>query len=58
MTELNRFVGPGPELRPVPATEPGRFDYRALPPKLFCTFRERFLAGAKARRRRQVPRTE
>jgi hypothetical protein len=58
VTELNRFAWPGPDLRPVPPTEAGRFDYGALPPGLFRTIRERFLAGARVRRLRQVPRTE
>lgn len=58
VTELNRFVWPGPDLRPVPPTEAGRFDYGVLPPGLFRQIRERFLAAARAQRVRQTPRTE
>ena len=57
VTELNRFVWPGPDLRPVPPTEAGRFDYGPLPPGLYRQIRGRFLAAAKAQRVRQVPRT-
>jgi hypothetical protein len=55
--EMNRFVWPGPDVRPVPA-EPGRFDYGLLPPGLFRTIRDRFLAAARAQRSQIVPRTE
>jgi hypothetical protein len=58
VTELNRFVWPGPDLRPVPPTEAGRFDYGVLPPGLYRRIRERFLAAAQAQRVRQTPRTE
>jgi hypothetical protein len=58
VNEMNRFVWPGPDLRPVPANEAGRFDYGLLPPGLFRTIRERFLAAARAQRSRIVPRTE
>jgi hypothetical protein len=58
VTEMNRFVWPGPGLHPVPLTQAGRFDYGPLPPGLFRTIRERFLAAARAQRLRIVPRTE
>ena len=58
VTELNRFVWPGPDLCPVPPTKEGRFDYGLLPPGLFRSIRERFLACAKAQRVRVVARTE
>jgi hypothetical protein len=58
VNELNRFVWPGPDLRPVPPTEAGRFDYGLLPPGLFRTIRDRFLACARAQRVRSVRRTE
>ena len=58
VTELNRFVWPGPDLRPVPPTEAGRFDYGVLPPGLYRRIRERFLAAVQAQRVRQTPRTE
>ena len=58
VNEMNRFVWPGPDLRPIPPTEAGRFDYGLLPPGLFRAIRERFLAAAQAQRSRIVPRTE
>jgi hypothetical protein len=58
VSEVNRFVWPGPDLRPVPPTESGRFDHGLLPPGLFRAVRERFLACAGAQRVRVVPRTE
>jgi hypothetical protein len=57
VTELNRFVWPGPDLCPVPPADEGRFDYGLLPPGLFRTIRERFLDCARAQRVRTVPRT-
>jgi hypothetical protein len=58
VNEMNRFLWPGPDLRPVPPTDAGRFEYGPLPPGLFRTIRERFLAAARAQRSRIVPRTD
>jgi hypothetical protein len=58
VNEMNRFLWPGPDLRPVPPTEAGRFDYGPLPPGLFRTIRERFLAAAREQRSMVVPRSE
>ncbi len=58
VTELNRFVWPGPDLRPVPPGEESRFDDGLLPPGLFRTIRERFLACARAQRVRPMPRND
>jgi hypothetical protein len=58
VSEVNRFCWPGPDLRPVSRTEPGRFAYGLLPPSLFRRIRERFLATAAAQRLAIVPRTE
>ena len=58
VSEMNRFVWPGPDLRPVPPNDSGRFDYGLLPPGLFPTVRERFLAAARAQRSRVIPRTK
>ncbi len=58
VNEVNRFVWPGPDIRPVPPSEAGRFDYGLPPPRLFRTVRERFLAAARAQRIHVVPRTE
>ncbi len=56
--EINRFVWPGPDLRPVSRGEPDRFDYGVLPPSLFRQVRERLQACAKTQRLRAVYRTD
>jgi hypothetical protein len=58
VSEINRFVWPGPDLRPVSHAEPERFDYGFLPPGLFRRVLERFEATVAARRLRTVRRTE
>ena len=58
VSELNRFVWPGSDLRQVPLTSAGQFDYGLLPPVLYRTVRERFLACARAQRIKPVLRTE
>ena len=58
VSEINRFVWPGPDLRPVSSAEPGRFEYGFLPPGLFHQVLERFMATVAARRLRTVRRAE
>jgi hypothetical protein len=58
VTEVNRFVWPGADLRPVPRGDHERFDYGFLPPSLFRQIRDRLLAAAAAQRLRVVPRSE
>lgn len=58
VSEVNRFVWPGPDLRPVSRIEPDRFDYGPLSPLLFRQIRDRFLACAAAQRVSIVPRSE
>lgn len=58
VSEVNRFVWPGPDLRPVPGGEPERFDYGFLPPSLFRQIRDRLLAAAAAQKLSVVPRSE
>jgi hypothetical protein len=58
VSEINRFVWPGPDLRPVSSAEPGRFEYGFLPPGLFRQVLERFTATVAARRLRTVRRAE
>ena len=58
VSEVNRFVWPGPDLRPVPRGEPERFDYGFLPPSLFRQIRDRLLAAAAAQKLKVVPRSE
>jgi hypothetical protein len=58
VSEINRFVWPGPDLRPVSSAEPERFAYGFLPPGLFRQVIDRFTATVAARRLRTVRRTE
>jgi hypothetical protein len=58
VSEINRFVWPGPDLRPVSSAEPERFAYGFLPPGLFRQVLERFKATVAARRLLTVRRTE
>lgn len=57
VTEGNRFIWPGPDLRPV---EPGgtRFEYGFLPPRLFNQVRETFLRQWPVSGSKPVDRTE
>jgi hypothetical protein len=57
VSEINRFVWPGPDLRPLSRAEPDRFVYGMLPPALYRQIRERLGASAKAQRLRAVLRT-
>ena len=57
VSEVNRFVWPGFDLRPVPGGAAERFDFGFLPPSLFRDIRERLLACARAQRVSVVPRT-
>ena len=56
--EVNRFVWPGPDLRPVSRRAPGRFDYGVLPPTLFKRIRDRLLRRAARQRLARVRRGE
>jgi hypothetical protein len=58
VTEVNRFVWPGPDLRPVSRAEPDRFEFGPLPPSFFRRIREQFLACAATQRVSLVPRTD
>jgi hypothetical protein len=58
VSEINRFVWPGPDLRPVSSAEPERFECGFLPPGLFRQVLERFTATVAPRRLRTVRRTE
>ncbi|MCC7271160.1 MAG: hypothetical protein IT561_00730 [Alphaproteobacteria bacterium] len=52
VTEVNRFLWPGPDLRPVPRSAPARFEHGYLPPRLYEALRVRIIE----RLRRAVPR--
>jgi hypothetical protein len=57
LTEANRFLWPGPDLRPRQAGDAGSVAYGLLPYGLMEEIRQKFLALIKARRIRLVPRT-
>jgi len=57
ITEVNEFVWPGPDLRPVPGGD-GSIAYSVLPPRLFEVVRDRFLDRSGRSKAVRVPRTE
>jgi hypothetical protein len=57
VTEVNGFVWPGPDLRPL-SNDGSRFDYGLVPPGLFRQIRDRMTAQGAAGRLQSVPRTE
>lgn len=58
LTEANRFVWPGPDLRPLAPGDAGSVAYGPLPYRLFEQIRLRFIAAVKAHGVRAVPRAE
>lgn len=58
LTEANRFVWPGPDLRPSVRGDPQSVAYGELPEKLYVAMRDRFVEILKARRARLVERDE
>jgi len=58
VNEVNRFVWPGSDLRPISRDAPSRFDYGLLPPSLFREIKRALAASAEARRLAVVRRTE
>ena len=56
LDEINDFLWPGYDLRPVPGSQPARIDYGFLPPRFFDRVRTAFLALAQARRVKRTPR--
>ena len=57
VSEVNDFIWPGPDMRPLPH-DASRFDYGLLPPGLFRQIRDRMTAWAAVRQLKSVPRTE
>ncbi len=57
VTEVNNFVWPGPDLRPLPQ-DGNRFDYGLLPPSLFRRIRDQMMVHGAAAQVQFVPRTE
>ncbi|WP_295393509.1 type II toxin-antitoxin system PemK/MazF family toxin [uncultured Thiodictyon sp.] len=58
VSEVNRFVWPGPDLVPISRVAPGRYDYGVLPPRLFTQIVERLVAVARSRNAKTVVRTD
>ena len=58
VSEVNRFVWPGSDLRPVSREKADRFEFGFLPPSLFRQIKERIAACAMAQRLQTVRRTE
>ncbi len=58
LTEANRFVWPGPDLRPRRRGDAASIVYGPLPYGLFETVRLRFIAALKARAFRSVSRSD
>lgn len=55
VSEVNRFVWPGPDIR---STRPGQFGYGFLPPVLFQKVQAQFVAFFKTNQLPITPRTE
>jgi hypothetical protein len=58
LSEGNDFIWPGPDLRPVAGQGSGSVAYGFLPPRLFQTVRDRFLARVRANRAGLTQRTQ
>jgi len=57
LTEINRFVWPGPDLRPISKKQPERFDYGFLPPSLFEKIKQGIRAQNSAKKLKKVLRS-
>lgn len=58
ISEVNRFVWPGPDLRPVPGQNPKTFEYGLVPAKLFEAIKSQVLKFYQEGELEDVPRTE
>ena len=58
LSEANRFVWPGPDLRPLRGADVASIAYGMLPYRLMEDIRMKFIAHIKARRAKLVSRTE
>ena len=58
LTEANDFIWPGPDLRPVPGSDPGTVAYGFLPPGFMRVLRERLKHRWRERRPSVVGRTQ
>ena len=57
VSEVNRFVWPGPDLAPVPG-DPRRYDYGFLPPRFFKIITSNIVDRARARILKEVGRQD
>jgi hypothetical protein len=58
LIEANRFIWPGPDLRPSRPGDSASVGYGLLPFALFEEIRTKFIAAIRAKRARVVPRSE
>ena len=58
VSEVNRFVWPGPDLRPIRPGEPASVAYGFLPASLMARTRQALVTAYRARRASTVTRTE
>lgn len=58
VSEVNDFLWPGPDLRPVSRAKPDSFAYGMLPPRFFAHLRDRILQAHLQRKLNRVERTE
>jgi len=58
LSEVNEFVWPGPDLRPVAGTNPPRFSYGVIPPGFFCKIRDGILQALMERKLSRVTRSQ
>lgn len=58
LTEANRFIWPGPDLRPLRQNDAASVGYGLLPYALFETIRVKFIAAIRAKRTLLVARSE
>jgi hypothetical protein len=58
VTDANRFLWPGPDLRPRNRRDAGSVAYGYLPRSVFYEIRRKFVRAVEARLARIVPRTE
>lgn len=57
LSEWNEFIWPGPDLRRLPGMTDASIAYGMIPPGLYASIRDRFLALANSRNVNQVKRT-
>lgn len=58
VAEVNDFLWPGPDLRPIPGSDRVRYHYGVLPPRFFAHLRDRIIDAHARRRLARVLRTE